>query len=235
MLTTNPDASVVRLVDVGKTYPGSPDLEAVVACNLTIRSGEFVTIVGGSGSGKSTLLNLIGLLDRPTSGDYHLAGVPTAALRERDRAHLRSRSFGFVFQGFHLTDYRSCVENVMLAMTYRGGKPSLAKAMTALESVGLGDRVDSLPRELSGGQRQRVAIARAICCQPSILLCDEPTGNLDSQTTAHILSILDDLHRNGSTIMLVTHDAAVASRASRRLRMEDGVLSEESDSRGTQA
>jgi putative ABC transport system ATP-binding protein len=219
-------APVVRFTSVGKTYPGPPPVEALRPADLVIERGEYVTVVGPSGSGKSTFLNIVGLLDRPTSGRYELDGIDVDDLREADRSALRGRRVGFVFQSFHLLPYRSAVENVALAQLYTGppGRERRRVALEVLERVGLAHRADALPTMLSGGERQRVAIARALANQPSLLLCDEPTGNLDSETAAAVLALLDEVHAAGYTVIVITHDQDVATRGPRRITVRDGVL-----------
>nr|WP_202513213.1 ABC transporter ATP-binding protein [Streptomyces sp. SID3343] len=212
------------------TYPGPPPVPALRPCDLVVERGEYVTITGPSGSGKSTFLNVAGLLDRPTSGTYRLDGIDTGALKERDRTALRGSRIGFVFQSFHLLPYRTAAENVELAMMYQGGKRSrtqrAAAARESLERVGLGHRLHHTPTTLSGGERQRVAIARALAAGPSLLLCDEPTGNLDTTTAESVLTLLDTLHTDGMTVLVITHDHAVAGRGQRTVAIRDGVLSE---------
>ncbi len=218
--------SVVNMVDVSYVYKGPPPLQALYEVNLDIRKGEHVAIIGPSGSGKSTFLNLVGLLDRPTSGTIYLDNIDTKNLREKERSALRARRIGFVFQAFHLLSYKSALENVMLAQLYI--KTSRAKrekdAMEALQKVGLAKRAYALPGELSGGERQRVAIARAIVNKPSLILCDEPTGNLDSVTADIVLDILDELSQSGLTLLVITHSSQVAKRARRSLAFSDGRL-----------
>lgn len=218
---------VIELRGAAVTYPGEPPVEALRPCRLAVGQGEFVTVVGPSGSGKSTLLNVLGLLDRPTAGAYLLDGYDTAELRETERTALRGRRIGFVFQSFHLLPFRTAAENVALAQVYNGApRRSRAQASAAaLRAVGLGHRIDALPSRMSGGERQRVAIARALVNRPSLLLCDEPTGNLDSHTSESVLRLLEELHRNGLTIVVITHDPNVAARGSRTLTVRDGVLS----------
>ncbi|MCB5169049.1 ABC transporter ATP-binding protein [Streptomyces bambusae] len=213
---------------VGFTYPGPPPVTALGACELTVRRGEFLTVVGPSGSGKSTFLNLAGLLDVPTRGRYLLDGIDTGGLRERERAALRGRRIGFVFQSFHLLPHRSALENVGLALLYTGVPPAERRdrARAALERVGLGHRLHAPPGQLSGGERQRVAVARALVGRPSLLLCDEPTGNLDSASAAAVLSLLDGLHRAGMTVVVITHDPEVAARGGRTVTIRDGRLYE---------
>ena len=218
--------SVVNMVDVSYVYKGPPPLQALYEVSLTIRNGEHIAIIGPSGSGKSTFLNLVGLLDRPTSGTIYLDNIDTKNLPEKERSALRARRIGFIFQAFHLLSYKSALENVMLAQLYL--KTSRAKrekdALEALEKVGLAKRARALPGELSGGERQRVAIARAIVNRPSLILCDEPTGNLDSITADIILDILDELSQSGLTILVITHSSQVAKRAQRSLAFSDGRL-----------
>ncbi|MET8471937.1 ABC transporter ATP-binding protein [Streptomyces sp. NPDC006422] len=219
---------VIEFRRVALTYPGPPPVPALLPCDLRIERGEFVTVVGPSGSGKSTFLNIAGLLDAPTGGRYLLDGIDTGALRDGDRTALRGRRIGFVFQSFHLLPHRSARENVALAMVYndtpRGERAD--RARRALEQVGLGHRLDAAPTRLSGGERQRVAIARALVSRPSLLLCDEPTGNLDSRNADAVLTLLEELHRSGMTVLVITHDPAVAARGARTVTIRDGVLDE---------
>jgi macrolide transport system ATP-binding/permease protein len=224
----NPDTTnrVLELRGVGRTFGSDPAVHALVDVDLTLSRGDWLAVTGPSGAGKSTLLNIIGCLDRPTSGSYLIDGIETAKLADNERAGLRSRRIGFVFQSFHLLPYRTVLENVMLAEVYRK-QPSAGRrerAMAALERVGLSHRVDFMPAKLSGGERQRVAIARALVGAPSLLLCDEPTGNLDSKSTASILDLFQDLNEEGLTLVVVTHDENVAQRAARRVHMVDGML-----------
>jgi putative ABC transport system ATP-binding protein len=218
--------TVVELAGVSRSFPGPPVVHAVRGVDLRIERNEYVSIVGPSGSGKSTLLHLVGLLDRPTSGTYRLDGIDTAALSERDRAALRGQRIGFVFQAFHLLAHRSVLENVMLALVHgghaRAGRRELAAV--ALDRVGLAHRMTFSPATLSGGERQRAAIARALVGGPSLLLADEPTGNLDSTTSAGVLDLFDELHDSGITLAVITHDEQVSGRAQRRVRITDGVL-----------
>ncbi|MFJ9769462.1 ABC transporter ATP-binding protein [Streptomyces erythrochromogenes] len=220
---------VIEFRQVGLTYPGPPPVDAFKPCDLTIRSGEFVTVVGPSGSGKSTFLNIAGLLDAPTAGHYLLDGIDTGALGDSDRTALRGRRIGFVFQSFHLLPHRSALENVVLAMLYNGvpRKERPARAREALTRVGLGHRLTALPSRLSGGERQRVAIARALVARPSLLLCDEPTGNLDSANADTVLALLDELHADGMTVLVITHDQEVAAHGGRTVAIRDGVLREQ--------
>ncbi len=221
-------APVIDFAAVGMTYPGPPPVVALRPTNLTIQRGDFVTVVGPSGSGKSTFLNVVGLLDRPTTGRYRLDGIDVGTLREADRTALRGRRIGFVFQAFHLLPHRSAVDNVTLAQIYNGAprKARREASYAALAQVGLAHRADAVPAHLSGGERQRVAVARALVNRPSLLLCDEPTGNLDSATAASVLALIEDLHAAGLTILVITHDPAVAARGSRTVAIRDGVLTE---------
>ena len=219
---------VVELDGAARVFPGTPPVEALKPANLVINKGDYIGIVGPSGSGKSTLLHLLGLLDTPSSGVYRLDGIDIASLTDGERAGVRSARIGFVFQSFHLLAHRSNVENVMLAEIYRPNsrKQRRERAIAALEMVGLGHRLDSFPTTLSGGERQRVAVARALVGKPSLLLADEPTGNLDSKTSAQILDLFDDLHRQGLTLAIITHDDDVSARAQRRVQIMDGVLTD---------
>jgi putative ABC transport system ATP-binding protein len=201
---------------------------ALRPAGLVIEAGDYVAVTGPSGSGKSTLLHLLGLLDSPTQGRYLLDGLDTSTLNDRDRSALRGRRIGFVFQSFHLLPYRTALENVLLAELYnqtpRGAR--LQAGVAALDAVGLGHRLEALPTTLSGGESQRVAIARALVNRPSLLLCDEPTGNLDSQNAAALMELLDQLNAAGFTIVVITHDQAAASHAGRVIAISDGVLSQ---------
>ena len=219
---------VVELVGVCRTFGGDAPVHALRGVDLTIHRGDWLAIVGPSGSGKSTLLNVIGLLDHHTAGTYRLEGVDVTTLDDVARAGLRGRRIGFVFQSFHLMPHRSVLENVALAELYIGAprRGRGERAMAALDRVGLADRADFLPTRLSGGQRQRAAIARALMGEPSLLLCDEPTGNLDSHSAENVLDVLDQLSEEGMTLIVITHDEHVASRAQRRVRIIDGELGE---------
>lgn len=221
-------SSVVELEDVTRTFPGSPPVEAVRHTSLSVEEGDYVAIVGPSGSGKSTLLHIVGCLDTPTSGKYRLLGLDTGSLSDGLRTSLRGSEIGFVFQAFHLLPYRSVLENVMTGLIYNRTprRERKRRAREALERVGLGHRIDFTPRKLSGGERQRVAIARAIAARPSLLLCDEPTGNLDTKTTQSILDLFDELRTDGLTLLVITHEEKVSKRADRRIEMIDGALSE---------
>jgi putative ABC transport system ATP-binding protein len=219
---------VVSMRAVSRSFPGTPPVLAVHDIDLQINSGDYVSIVGPSGSGKSTLLHIIGLLDQPTSGTYLLDGSDTTSTSERERARLRGTRIGFVFQAFHLLPYRTVLENVALGVVYAGA-PRRGRAETAmamLDRVGMGHRRHASPATLSGGERQRVAIARALLGEPSLLLADEPTGNLDSASTAAVLEVFDELHADGITVAVITHDVQVSSRAKRSVRIVDGRLEE---------
>lgn len=219
---------VIALHAVAKSYPGPPAVQALHPVDLIVRQGEYLAIVGPSGSGKSTLLNLLGLLDRPTTGTYELSGVDTASLGEGDRTALRGRRIGFVFQAFHLIPHRTAIENVALAQLYVTSKrrERSAAARSALERVGLGHRIEALTTTMSGGERQRVAIARALVNTPDLILCDEPTGNLDSTTAGQVMDLIEKLHADGVTVVIITHDPTVAARASRQVTIRDGHLTE---------
>jgi putative ABC transport system ATP-binding protein len=224
-----PEAPVVHLMSVARTYQaGAVDVPALQEATLRIDRGEYVSIVGPSGSGKSTLLNIIGLLDRPTDGTYLFEGTDVGTLKEGARTLLRGSRIGFVFQAFHLLPHRTVLENVKLAMLYGESdrKSRDERAREALDRVGLSHRVEFKPVQLSGGERQRVAIARAIVGRPSLLLCDEPTGNLDSENTTSVLTLFDQLRDSGLTIVVITHDHEVAAHARRVVRMVDGRLHE---------
>lgn len=217
---------------------GDEEIRAIRDLDLSIEPGEFISITGASGSGKSTLLYILGLLDKPSSGRYYLQGNPVEDLSDTELAQLRNKFMGFVFQSFHLLPRATALRNVMMPLVYACGPGVLAseaeqraKALEALAKVGLSDRVNHRPNELSGGQRQRVAIARAIVNSPKLIFADEPTGNLDSKSGRDILSLFESLHAQGVTVLMVTHDPAIAERAHRRLVLKDGGLME--DIRGT--
>jgi putative ABC transport system ATP-binding protein len=219
-------APVIELHQLERTYPGPPPVEALRASDLMIDAGDYVAVTGPSGSGKSTLLHLLGLLDSPTGGSYLLDGVDTKVLTDRDRSVLRGRRIGFVFQSFHLLPYRTAEENVVLAQLYNDTprRTRRTAAREALDHVGLTHRRDAMPTTLSGGERQRVAIARALVSRPSLLLCDEPTGNLDSTNANTVMDLFDELHSAGFTLVVITHDPNVARRANRVVDIRDGVL-----------
>jgi putative ABC transport system ATP-binding protein len=218
---------VVELRGVTKTY-GSGDtvVHAVAGVDLVVERGDYVAVMGASGSGKSTLMNIIGCLDAPSRGRYRLDGVDTRRLDERRQAMIRNRKIGFIFQSFNLIPRTSALANVELPLAYAGvkGPQRRALAIAALERVGLADRVGHIPSQLSGGQQQRVAIARAIVTEPVLLLADEPTGALDSHSTAEVLDLFDELSASGRTIVVITHEEEVAAHAKRVLRMRDGLI-----------
>lgn len=219
--------NLIELEGIGREYGTQTQIQALQEVELSVEVGEWLAVVGPSGSGKTTLLNILGLLDRPSSGTYLLDGRDMSALTESQRAGVRSREIGFVFQSFHLVSHRSVTENVMMSDIYRGGGRSdrRIRAIASLERVKLDHRADYLPPRLSGGERQRAAIARAILGEPKILLCDEPTGNLDTGTGARILDLFGEMHGDGMTIVMITHDPNVASRAQREVHIVDGFLS----------
>ena len=222
------ESRVLELSKVCKSFDFDPVVTALVDIDLVVNRGDWLAITGPSGSGKSTLLNIIGCLDQPSSGSFRFDGIETTTLKEAERAGLRSQCIGFVFQSFHLLPYRTVLENVMLAEIYRGQAQQgrRQRAMQAITRVGLAHRADFLPMKLSGGERQRVAIARAIVGSPSLLLCDEPTGNLDSTNSANLLDIFEKLNRDGLTLVVVTHDPEVARRSARQIHIIDGRLSD---------
>jgi macrolide transport system ATP-binding/permease protein len=219
---------VVELQGVSRTYGTDPPVRALRGVDLTINAGDWLAIVGPSGSGKSTLLNILGCLDRPTAGKYVIDGIDASALSEDERASLRARSIGFVFQTFHLLGHRTALENVMLADVYAAGDRTdrEQRALAELERVGIGHRKDFLPTKLSGGEQQRVAIARSLLGSPRLLLCDEPTGNLDTANTDSVLSLFEALASDGLTFVVITHDEDVAAHARRTVRIVDGQLTE---------
>ena len=219
--------SVIELADVTKIYRvGELSVQALRGVSFAVQPGELVAIMGESGSGKTTLLGILGCLDRPTTGSYRLVGKEVAEIPESKRARLRGERIGFVFQAYNLLPRSTAYKNVELPLVYAGvsGRDRHARVLDALADVGLADRANHLPTELSGGQQQRVAIARALVGRPSVVLADEPTGNLDSSSAEEVLAILERLNRRGSTIIIVTHSAEVAQHASRVLRVADGLL-----------
>jgi putative ABC transport system ATP-binding protein len=220
--------AVLTLEEVFKTYgAGETVVRALRSVSLEVNRGDFVAVIGPSGSGKSTLMNILGCLDVPTSGRYLFAGEDVMRMRDDQLARIRNQRIGFVFQQFHLLKKLTAWRNVELPLLYRRARGRREKAMRALSMVGLENRVDHTPNQLSGGQQQRVAIARALVTDPELILADEPTGNLDTTSTAEILAILDELHRGGRTIVLITHDPEIAAVAQRVVRISDGVLTEE--------
>lgn len=222
--------TVIRVQDVAKEY--RMDAETIYALrgvSLTIRRNEYVAIMGSSGSGKSTLMNILGLLDVPSRGEYWLNGRNTSQLSQTQLARIRSQEIGFVFQTFELLPRQTALRNVELPLLYSNLRNKRQRARQALQRVGLGDRMTHRPNQMSGGQRQRVAIARALVQDPSIILADEPTGNLDSQTGDEIMALFDQLHREGQTLVIVTHEADIAARCHRVIRLADGNVLSDSD------
>ncbi len=216
---------VLQLTDITKVYgDGDAEVRALDGVTLTVEQGDYVAIMGASGSGKSTLMNIVGALDTATSGTYHLDGIDIGSLDDDALSIVRNRKIGFVFQSFNLIPRTTALANVELPLTYRGvGRGERhRRAQAALEAVGLGDRMRHRPNELSGGQQQRVAVARALVTQPSLLLADEPTGNLDSHSTKDVLALLDQVHRQGRTIVVITHEDEVAGHADRVISLTDG-------------
>jgi putative ABC transport system ATP-binding protein len=229
--TSHPSMPVIDLRQVSKTYGiGKLEVTALTAVDLVVERGEFVAIMGPSGSGKSTLMNIVGCLDVPTRGRFSLDGVDVRTLDEAALAQVRLRKIGFVFQSFNLIPRTSALSNVELPLTYAGVKPRerRQRALAALEAVGLADRADHGPSELSGGQQQRAAVARALVSDPALLLADEPTGNLDSASTAEVMGLFARLNAEGRTVVIITHDDEVASYATRVVRLRDGrIVSDE--------
>jgi ABC-type lipoprotein export system ATPase subunit len=221
---------VVELRGINRTYGSDPPVQALRGVDLSIHGGDWLAVVGPSGSGKSTLLNILGCLDRPTAGTYLINGIDAGGLSDDERASLRARHIGFVFQTFHLLGHRTALENVMLAEVYAGGERAgrRERALESLKRVGMEHRSDFMPTKLSGGEQQRVAIARALLGSPSLLLCDEPTGNLDSVNTESVMTLFGDLARDGLTLVVITHDEGVAAHARRAVRIVDGRLTERS-------
>ena len=218
---------LITINDIGRKYViGSEVIHALKSVSLTINKGEFVALMGPTGSGKSTLMNILGCLDTPSKGEYILNGINVSHMTENDLAEVRNSEIGFVFQTFNLLPRNSALENVALPLVYAGiGRDErLDRAKKSLENVGLGNRVTHKPNELSGGQRQRVAVARALINNPSIILADEPTGNLDTKTSIEIMGLIEDIHDKGNTIILVTHEEDIAQHAHRIVRMRDGLV-----------
>lgn len=224
------NAPALELIDVVKEYPGTPPVRALNGVNLSIAQGELAAIVGPSGSGKSTMLHVMGTLDRPTSGSVRIAGHEVSSLSDRRLSAVRSALVGFVFQQFFLLDGESAIDNVATGLLYSGGSIRTRRQAAAetLERVGLGHRLDHRPNELSGGERQRVAIARALVARPALVLADEPTGNLDTKTSESIQQLLHELHKDGATIIVVTHDNELAASLPRQVRFRDGVIEHDS-------
>lgn len=219
--------SLIEVKDLYKIYnPGENEVRALDGINLTVEKGEFLAIVGQSGSGKSTFMNMIGLLDIPTSGTYLLDGIDVSSMTDDELSEIRNKQIGFIFQGFNLISNLSAIENVELPLVYRGMKKEERHklAIDALERVGLSHRLNHLPKQMSGGQQQRVAIARAVAARPPVILADEPTGNLDSHSGVEVMKILHELHREGRTIILITHDNEIAKEAQRVIRIQDGQI-----------
>ncbi len=216
--------AVIEVRGVHRRYPGSPPVDALAGVDLTVEAGEMVAVTGPSGSGKSTLLNIMGTLDRPTTGRVVIEGVDTSTLSDRRLSGLRSARIGFVFQSFHLLDPLTATDNVANGLLYRGvsTRERRRRAAEALRRVGLGHRLRATPRKLSGGERQRTAIARAIVAEPALVLADEPTGNLDTATGAGIVDLLTELNDGGATVVVITHDPDVAKRMPRRVDVRDG-------------
>lgn len=217
--------SLIEIKDIYKIYnPGENEVRALDGVSLTVERGEFIAIVGQSGSGKSTLMNMLGLLDVPTSGTYMLDGENVSHMTDDELSEIRNKQIGFIFQGFNLIPSLTAVGNVELPLVYRGMKKEERRKISveALERVGLSHRLDHLPKQMSGGQQQRVAIARAVAARPPIILADEPTGNLDSHSGVEVMKILHELHNEGRTIILITHDNDIALEAQRVIRIQDG-------------
>jgi putative ABC transport system ATP-binding protein len=230
MADTPANGSVIRFREVARRYQmGGQVVNALDGVDLDILPNEYVAIIGASGSGKSTLMNIIGCLDKPSEGEYFLSGDNVGQMSEAQLARVRNREIGFVFQSFNLLPRANALKNVMQPLVYRGisYREREKIAGEALQRVGLGDRMDHLPNQLSGGQRQRVAISRALVGQPAILLADEPTGNLDSRTTTDIMRLFDQLHADGQTIIMVTHEPEIAAHCQRVIRLQDGRVAED--------
>lgn len=230
--------ALIRVQDVWKTYQvGDQQVHALRGLSLDVEKGEYTALMGPSGSGKSTLMNMLGCLDTPTSGKYHLAGEDVGALDDDALADIRNRRIGFVFQTFNLMPRYTALENVALPMVYAGlgAAERTARAQEVLHQVGLGDRMDHRPNELSGGQRQRVAVARALVNRPDLLLADEPTGNLDTKTSIEIMALFEEIHAAGNTVIIVTHEEDIAAHTHRIVRLRDGVVSNDEQQRTVKA
>lgn len=223
---------IIQVKDIKRDFKlGSETVYVLKGVNLEIAKGDYVALMGPSGSGKSTLMNILGCLDTPTSGSYYLDGKDVSAQKDDQLAEIRNKHIGFVFQTFNLLPRTTALDNVALPMVYAGNSKAErnARAKEVLDQVGLSDRIDHHPNQLSGGQRQRVAVARALVNKPAIILADEPTGNLDTKTSVEIMSLFDEIHANGNTVILVTHEEDIAAHAHRIIRLRDGVI--ESDER----
>ncbi|MBB6126891.1 ABC transporter ATP-binding protein [Mucilaginibacter lappiensis] len=223
----NTDKPLIIIKDIGRKYViGSEVIHALKSVTLNINKGEFVALMGPSGSGKSTLMNILGCLDTPSKGEYILNGINVSHMTDNELAEVRNSEIGFVFQTFNLLPRNTALDNVALPLIYAGinKETRMERATNALKNVGLGNRVDHKPNELSGGQRQRVAVARALINNPSIILADEPTGNLDTKTSIEIMGLIEDIHAKGNTIILVTHEEDIALHAHRIVRMRDGLI-----------
>lgn len=222
--------NIIELKNICKQFAmGDQIIHALLNISLDVRANEYIAFIGSSGSGKSTMMNILGCLDKPTSGTYILNQRDVSKLNENELAEIRNKEIGFIFQSFNLLSKATALQNVMQPLIYSGEKNSDRKerALAALGRVGLADRSDHLPNQLSGGQRQRVAIARALVTKPSILLADEPTGNLDSKTTRDIMKLFDELHDEGQTIIMVTHESDIAAHCHRVVRLQDGEIAED--------